>query len=566
MERMLRKPFTDRFASLKNEAEQWKPAWQDIQTYICPTKGFFDDTPNHGRTINHKKVVNGHATKALNTLSSGLTSGLTSPSRPWFRLGLADHDLAEFEPVKEWLAGVQMRMMAVYSKSNIYGVLNSVYGEVGGFGTGACIVLPDYKDVIRGRNFTTGEYFLGTGADNRVNAFARKIYYTVGQLIEEFGLENVSEQVKIAYNAASTQGTNIDKWVTVCHLVEFNDKRIDDGRGRFHNKSFRSLYWEEGSPTDTFLRVTGFEEFPILAPRWDTTTTADIYGRGPGWDVLGDVKMLQKMEIAKLKALDKVVDPPLQADASVEEVNTLPGGVTRSSAMVPNVGARPLFQIQPDFTMIENSISKTEYRISEGFYANLFMMIAQSDKTSMTAREIVERHEEKLLMLGPVLERLESELLDPLIDRTFSIMLRAGLIPPPPEELQGADLKVEYVSMLAQAQKMVGTAAIQQLAGFAGNIAAVYPEALDNLDPDVAINEMGEMLGVPPKLVRSPEAVAAIRDRKAKDAQAQQVAAAIPAAVTGAKTLSETPMNNGSALDALLGTSPADAVDAEVVQ
>jgi len=560
MKRMTRKPFTDRFAALKAEADQWRPAWRDIQTYIAPTRGFFDDTPNHGREINHKKVINGHATRALNTLASGLTSGLTSPSRPWFRLGLADHDLAEFDPVKEWLSDVQNRMMAVYSKSNIYGVLNSVYGEVGGFGTGACIILPDYRDVIRGRNFTVGEYYLGTGADNRVNAFARKVYKTIGQLIEEFGIDNVSDQVRIAYQTAASP--NIDRWVAVCHLVEFNDKRIHDGTRVFNNKSFRSLYWEDGSPTDTFLDIRGFEEFPVLAPRWDTTTTADIYGRGPGWDALGDVKMLQKMEISKLKALDKVVDPPMQVDASIEEVNQLPGGITRSSAMVPNVGARPLFQIQPDFNMIENSISKTEYRISESFYANLFMMIAQADGPKMTAREIVERHEEKLLMLGPVLERLESELLDPLIDRTFNIMQRSGLIPPPPEELQGQDLKIEYISMLAQAQKMVGTTAISQLAGFTGQLSAVYPEALDNFDPDAAVSEYGEMLGVPPKLVRSPEEVAALRDQKAKAAQQAQAAAAMPAMVESAKKLSETQLNNNSALDALTGTAP---VDAEVV-
>lgn len=546
-----RKPFQDRFGALKSEAEQWRPAWRDIQTYIAPTRGFFDDVPNQGRRIDHKKVINSHATRALRTLAAGMTSGLTSPSRPWFRLGLADQELAEYQPIKEWLQAVQQGMMAVFSKSNVYGALNSVYSEVGGFGTAACMILPDYHDVIRARVFTCGEYALGTGADNRVNAFARKHYMTVGQLVEEFGLERVSPSVRLLWQ--SGQSVNIDRWIGVCHLIERSRRQMSGAYAAAQRMPYVSAYWEDGSPGDSFLRLSGFEEFPVLAPRWDRTTSADIYGRSPGWEVLGDVKMLQKMEIAKLKALDKVVDPPMQADASVEEVNTLPGGITRYSSAVPNAGARPLFQISPDFQMIEQSISKTEYRISEGLYANLFMMIAQADRPNMTAREIVERHEEKLLMLGPVLESLESELLDPLIDRTFSVMLRAGMVPPAPEALQGRDLKVEYISLLAQAQKMVGTTAIEQLAAFAGSLAPVYPSALDNFDPDAAISEYGEMLGVPPRLVRSPEEVAALRAQKARQAQAVEATQVIPSVVAGAKTMSETKMGQNSALDMLMG-------------
>jgi hypothetical protein len=181
------------------------------------------------------------------------------------------------------------------------------------------------------------------------------------------------------------------------------------------------------------------------------------------------------------------------------------------------------------------------------------MMVAQSQRPNMTAREIVERHEEKLLMLGPVLERLESELLDPLIDRTFSIMLRVGLIPPPPDELQGMDMKIEYISMLAQAQKMVGTAAIEQITGFAAQLAAVYPGVTDNIDADAAVNEYGDMLGVPPKIVRSADDVAAMRDQAAKEQKAAQATSTLPNVVEGAKTMSETKLDTNSALDALMG-------------
>jgi hypothetical protein len=549
---MERKPFSDRFTALQMEADSWKSAWKDIRDYICPTRGFFDEQPNQGKKIDHTRIVNSSAARSLNVLASGMTSGLTSPSRPWFRLGLHDSDLADFEPVKVWLATAQDRMMSVYQQSNIYGALNTGYQEIGSFGTSAMLLLEDFKDVIRARSFTCGEYFLGMGPDNRVDSFARGYHMTVGQLIKDFGADRVSQTVRMAWENGKR-----DQWVRVRHLIQPNDRKIDGAIG-FEGKAFISCYWEESSQTDTFLRCSGFDDFPVLAPRWTTTTTADVYGRSPGWEALGDVKMLQKMEKDKLLALDKVVDPPVLRDATIGEgeVNTLPGGVTVTSSSTQNSGLRAIYQLNPDFNAIEQSIQKTEGRIDKAFFADLFMMIAMSSSSNMTAREVVERHEEKLLMLGPVLERLESELLDPLIDRTFNIMLKNGLLPEAPKELQGMSLKVEYVSMLAQAQKMVGTTAIEQLFRFTGNIAAVVPDVIDNLDSDAAVYEYGEMLGVPPNIVRSYEEVASMRQQKqqaAAQAQADQQSAQTGAAVvSGAKTLADTKLGQNSALDALM--------------
>jgi hypothetical protein len=265
--------------------------------------------------------------------------------------------------------------------------------------------------------------------------------------------------------------------------------------------------------------------------------------------------MLQKMQLDKLIALDKLVDPPIQVDASVQgEANMLPGGITRSSAQSPNAGVRAAYQIDPHLDDLEASIRSTQGAIREAFYSDLFLMLANTDRSNMTAREVAERHEEKLLMLGPVIERLEGDLLDPLIDRTFSIMLRKGQIPEPPQELQGMDLKVEYISILAQAQRMVGTTSIEKIAGCAGNLAAVQPDVLDVIDFDEALIEYGTMLGVPPKVVRSHEAIKVRRAQKAQAAQAQAQAADMGAMVQGAKVLSDTPVGGNSALDHIIGT------------
>ncbi len=546
---MDRKPFEQRFAALKSEAQSHVSVWKEQSKFILPTRGFFNDQPNQAKTPDYKSLIDSQSTFAVRTLAAGMTSGLTSPSRPWFKLGLSDPELVNFGPVRLWLDAVQNQMLGVFSKSNIYGALYSIYEEVGGFGTGAMIILPDFKDVIRARNFTIGEYYLGVGADGRVNAFGRECWKTCSQLVSEFGLKNCSTPVQTAFERGEA-----DQWFKYYHLIEENDARIS-GKADFKNMPIRSVYWEDGAEPEKFLRVAGFEEFPVLAPRWGTTRSVDSYGKGPGWDSLGDIRMLQKMQKDKLIALDKLVDPPVQADASVHgEVNTLPGGVSRSSAASPNGGVRAIYQVNPDLNALDQSIDRTAMKIDRAFYADLFLLLANSDRRQITAREVVERHEEKLLMLGPVLERLENELLDPLISRTFGIMVEGGILPEPPEELQGMDLKVEYISMLSQAQKMVGTTAIEQWSAYIGNIAAVKPEVLDVMNEIETATAYGEMLGLPPKIIRSAEEIGQIRKQRQDAAAAAQQSQAVANTVQGAKVLSDTQIGNNSALDAMLGS------------
>lgn len=548
---MDRKPFEKRFAALKQEYEAWMPHHKELSKYILPGRGFFSDEPNRPKAPDYKVLIDGTSMRAAEVLASGMTSGLTSPSRPWFKLGVPNPKLMELEDVRVWTSEVESRMMAVFSKSNIYGVLYSIYEELGGFATGGALLLEDFQDVIRGYNLTIGEYYLGSGPDGRVNSLAREFWLTVGQLVEQFGIDNVSEDARSSY-----KNGDIDRWVKVCQLIEPNDQRVE-GFMDFKNMTFRSVYWEEGSPQDTFLKIHGFAGFPGLTPRWGINRTSDSYGgTSPGWKTLGDIRMLQKMQKDKLLALDKVVNPPVQVDASVQgDPNMLPGGVTRFSGSTPNAGAKTAYQISPDLNAIEASIYKVQQSIEKGFFNDLFLMLAMSDSRQMTAREVVERHEEKLLMLGPVLERLESELLDPLINRTFEIMLRVGLIPEAPKPLHGVDLDVEYVSVLAQAQKMVGTANMEQFNAFLGNIAAVKPDVVDMIDFDEEITEYGERLGIAPKIIRSKDKVIQIRAERQQAAQAQQMMQNAGSAVQGAKVLSDTQVGESSALDMLLGMS-----------
>lgn len=553
--------FVRRAGALRNEGMLWYPAWRDISKYILPTRGFFfEQRPNVGYEIDHKTVVDSTAESAMGTLASGMQSGLTSPSRPWFKLSLGDDTLDEMANVSYWLDDTQRRMENVFSKSNIYGALNSMYEEVGGFGTACALLEEDPDDIIRMRVYTCGEYYLGTGPDGRVNAFYRRFWMTVAQLVEEFGINNVTPQVRTMYENQSP-----DTWVRINFLIEKNDARVQEMKD-WKNMAWRSVYWEDGAMVDKYLRMGGFNEFPILAPRWSTVTTADSYGRSPGWKMLGDVKMLQKLQINKLIALDKVTNPPVQVDASVQgEANMLPGGVTRFSAMLPNAGVKPAYQVNPDLQAIEETIKVTQDAIKEKSFANLFLMLIDAERGQpITATEVTERQSEKLSILGPVLERLEGELLNPLIERTFNIMNTRGMLLPPPQEIQDMEMKIKYISILAQAQKMVGTTAMQQVLMYAQQLATIQlqlgqADVLDNVNFDEQIQEYADMLGIPAKTMNAPELRDGIRQAKQKaqkEAMAAQEAAntlgAVNTASTAAKNLGTTPMGQNSALDAVL--------------
>jgi hypothetical protein len=293
----------------------------------------------------------------------------------------------------------------------------------------------------------------------------------------------------------------------------------------------------------------------VLAPRW-SVTGEDVYGSSPGMDALGDVRALQLLERRKAQAVDKIVNPPMRGPAALQNgrVSLLPGDVTYVDAVQPGQTFAPAYEINTAaVAVLSQAIAEHEARIKTAFYADLWLMLSQGADQTMTAREVAERHEEKMLQLGPVMERLQDELLDPLVDRTFSILLRNGDLPPPPEELEGMELRVEYLSIMAQAQKMLGITGVERLASFVGSLAAVKPEVLDKVDFDQMIDEYGLMVGTPPALVRTDEDVDTIRQARAEEAQAAQASALQAQAIEGAKTLSQTDTQGDNALTRMLG-------------
>ncbi len=542
-------------AQLTNDRSSFDPHWRELSDFINPRGSRFLVTDVNRDDRRNTKIVDPTATLAARTLSSGMMSGITSPARPWFKLATPDPDMMDYGPVKLWLEVVQRRMNEVFNKSNIYQSLPLLYASLGNYSTGAMAVLEDDSDVIRTMMFPIGSYYMANSARGSVDTCFRKFSMTVRQLVMEFGLNNVSTSVESLWAAGS-----YESWIEVIHAVYPNIDR-DTAKLNSKNKPVKSVYYEVGGDSDKVLRESGFDEFPIMAPRWEVNGE-DVYGSScPGMIALGQVKALQLEQKRKSQLIDKATNPPMVGPSSLrnQRVSLLPGDITYIDQVTGQEGFKPAYLVNPNTADLLADIQDTRQIINSAYFVDLFMMLQNINTRSMPVEAVIEMKEEKLLMLGPVLERLNDECLNPLIDRTFSIMARKNLLPPPPDVLQGMPLRIEYISVMAQAQKSIGLSSLSSTVGFIGQLAQAKPEALDKLNVDQAIDAFAEMSGVSPTVIVPQEQVEQVREQRAQQQQQQQMVAMGMAAAQGAKTLSEAQTADPSVLTALSNAAGAPA-------
>lgn len=520
MSQPTRQEILSRLAALRTERETFRAHWAEITQYLLPRNGryFVQDRDRGFRR--HNNIFDNTATRALNTLAAGMMSGMTSPARPWFRFGTVDPDRQKSQAAKLWLNQATQITLDIFARGNTYRALHAIYKELGAFGTACSLVLDDYNDVMRQYNLTCGEYFIAQDWRGQVCTVYREFQKTIGEVVAEFGRDRCSNATRSLYDRGQ-----LDKWITIYQAIEPREDR-EPGKPGALNMAWRSVYLEQGGNGDDVLRESGFKYFPALAPRWDLAG-GDIYGNSPGMDALGDIKQLQQEQLRKSQGIDYMTKPPLQMPSGMKnrEIDALPGGISYlDSTGAP--GIRNLFQVQLDLQHLLGDVQDVRERINSTFYADLFLMMANDSRSGITATEVAERQEEKLLMLGPVLERLNNELLSPLVEMAFTRAIEHGLLPPPPAELQGQDLNVEFVSMLAQAQRAVGTTTMDRYVQAIGAVASVAgPAILDNFDPDKYADVYADMLGVDPEIIVPGDKVALIRKQRAQaQAEAQRTA------------------------------------------
>jgi hypothetical protein len=565
--------YVKRVGALSQQREELLPEWRDIAQNYCPRSlpYLLDKSKNSDRRNRRNKfIINTHPVTAARTHQRGMTAGIASPARPWFRLRAPDRDLNKFAPVAMWLHDVQQILEDLFSRSNFYNAVGVCYGDVGKFGTLALGMFEDQEDDLRCISYPIGSYLIAADATGRCRTFIRTYKPTAAQIVEEFGMTDangmrlakpdfsrISDQVKTAYENSGTRDNEFD----VVHVLEPNYDRTRE-KVDAKNMAFRSCYYEPcQASTGIMLKESGFEEHPVKVARWDVTGE-DAWGSGPGLDALGDAKGLQDRERGKAKRIDKHNDPALvgHPDLKNKPASLMSGDVTYVG-FTPNGGQpqlRAIHDVSHDISSLLEDIAAIEARISRVWDEDLFLQLSMSDAKDVTAEAIARKYEEKVVMLGPVIERQNDELYDPAIDRAFSIAARRGLLPPPPEELEGMPLKVEYVSLLAQAQRMVSAGSIDRMVGMIGGLAKVQadageaPDIFDKIDFDQVVDEYAEALGTMPTIIRSDEQVAQLRADRQRQQQAQQMAAAakpVSDAAKAAKDLSETNVAGKSALD-----------------
>lgn len=546
---------TRRYEALRTERGGWDTAWKTLAELFLPCRwrSDTDETAHQSPKLN-SRLVNSAGVLALRTLAAGMQGGMTSPVRPWFRLTTKGADADRVPGLRAWLEEVTARMQRVLHESNFYNAAHGLYGDLGTFGTGLLIETAD-EDGIHFHLVRAGEYVLDINGRNEVDTFFRRLHMTARQIVDQWGESAVPESVRQAAKKENGQG-GVARF-TVIHGVFPRKDYVGQGGIGPESKPFASVYWLHDACAGSRGRVLsegGYDSFPAFAPRW-SVNGADVYGRSPAMDVTPDCKMLQAMTATLRKMQHKIADPPLAVDASLRAfgVGITPGALNFVDMGGITSGGMPIAPIQQpepqalNYTM--QGIQSVEKIIHDGLYVDLFRMLIDDDRRQITATEIQAKQQEKMILIGPVVERLHKELLEPLITRTYMLMGQYGALPPLPEGVTYAELDVSFESVLAQAQKLTATSAIDQGMAFVFQTAQAAPDALDVLDTDAMVKSYLDRVGMPEGCVRDERAVRSIRQSRAQaQAQQQQQAEALVAAkqavdmTAAAKNLGQTPV------------------------
>lgn len=547
-----------RMKALKAARRDWEARWKAIRDFELPYIGEFEDTADHTNPARRRdtKIAQGVAWMAANVMAAGIMSGLTPPSRQWFKFSFSDERLNDMTEALQVLDQRQEIVQAVLAKSNFYNAVHKVYLEIP-FGQGPMVVLRDARTAVRFIPLTIGSYFIDVDGAGKVNTIARRYKLTLSQLVDAFGMDALPQTVRLA----AEMGKSSSRKYTVNWLCEPNTDAVPNKIDRL-NMPYKSIYWLDESRQDEYLYIGGFEEFPAPTARW-TVNANDCYAKGPGWFAEADSRALQVMKRDFLTLLELMAKPPMQAttDVMMHGINLIPGGITPTNGQG---GVGPLFNTQfGNLQYLTEEIQKTEDRIKRHFNSDLFLMFDNIEAGRLTAREVTVRQQERLQVIGPVVEQLQDEFLTPIIERVYRILDEAGKFPPVSEMLQdliNEDVKVEYISPLAQAQKMSGLVNIEQAVGFTLQMAQAWPDALKVVDPTKTIAKYMNLLGAPADMRRSPDEVKkmieeeqAAMQKQQEEAQAMAAAQAVPGITQAAKNATEAANDGNPALQEWLG-------------
>jgi hypothetical protein len=526
-----------RYESLKGSTERSNSEthWQEVAELVAPRKLDFVGL----RTPGEKKMSRVYDPTGINAnemLAAGLHGMATNPSSKWFSLRMVQKSITtedgtvlkfdESPAVQKYLADVEEIMWArLYQPgTNFTTSIHEMYLDLGAFGTAILFVSQRDDGGLIFECRPLAECIIAENADGRVDTVMRKTDYTVRQMKQMADTHGWKISDSVMDKCKDHTGKQMDDPVTVIHAV-FPRSERQYGKKDKRNKPWASIYFEK--ETGKKLEESGFDEFPYLVARW-SKYSGEVYGRSPAMTALPDLKMLQAMTLAKIKLIQKAADPPLwlKDDGVVGQTRTIPGGINywrgnpSDGVMLQPVSLQGIQFLVEDIMQLREQILRT-------FFADIMRM---TDRANMTATEVVQRTSEQMRLFGPLIGRLESEVLGPLVERIFGILTRLNLLPIPPREIQDQEFTVEYVSPIATAQKQTTAQgilqAMQVVAGLYGPEAGVQV-VMGVTDPVKVARWAWDLFNNDPYLLKDEEAV---EEDKQRALQQQQLQMAQPAA------------------------------------
>lgn len=511
------KYFTKRLGQLSNVYDVYKSMWMQLAEYYTPRTSKFLTSDVNRKPKFSKKIVDSTTGISVRNFASGMMSGATNPAQKWFKFGIKNYQLQYDYKVKNWCADVTELIRRIFNSSNLYLCLPQNYEQMGIFGISVLSVEKDYDTVIHCKVLPVGSYRIAKDYRGKVDTLYRVYADTVSNIVEKFGLENVSTRVKNLY-----ENKRFEEYIEIVHAVEKNFKY--NKKAKFADKrKFVSVYFERNGNENKFLQVSGFNHFPYVVFE-ATVNGEDVYPSNcPGITSFPDVKQLMDQIKDYAKALKKIVSPQLKGPKSLanKKMKDEPASFTPVAETGTETLA-PIYQVNPAVLQIKDSINDIRKIISQIWYNDLFVMLNNSDYTQpRTATELRYRKDEAMAQLAPLLQQVYVGAAE-LIDVVFEICCEDGIIPEPPEQIQGFDTEAEFISTLAQTQKASSIGAVERTVTFAANLASATnsPIPIKKLSLAEIIDDYADYTGVETDNIVPTDVV--LKEIKAEQQRAMQ--------------------------------------------
>ena len=516
-----RKYFEIRRKELEAPFEEIKSDLQELSQHFYPRSvRFLANEVNQTNKKKNKKIIDSTPVIALRNFSSGMMSGATSPAQNWFKFKIRNYDMENDYEVKTWCAQVEKITRDAMYSSKTYNKLPIVYKQLGVFGFSAIALESDYDDLFTCKVLPIGSYRYAKNFKGEVDILVREFSETAKNLVDEFGENNVSDYVR-KMNEKNPQG-----YVEVIHFVMPNPN-FDTTKKWAKNKKFISVYYEKNAKGSEFLSESGFDKFPYIVFEAETNGE-DVYPSDcPAINALPDLKQLNTMIKEYAKAIKKIVSPPLKGPAKFKDrtISTLPESYIED-VEGDSQGVRPVHEVNPRILELSQEIEKMKSIIKEHFYNDLFAMILNTAERGRTATEVNELKEEKMVLLSPLLEQIHTGLKN-FFEWLLNELAEVGALPIPPEQIQGGEFEIEFVSTLAQAQKVQKIAGMERFSTFTLNLAnSLDPTLRYKINGCKMVDDYADYANIDPSQINPTEFVEQIRaQQQQKQEQQEQIAA-----------------------------------------